>query len=175
MCSFLASAMLSLTAPFAAEGFPVTPDPIVTEMMAAVATVRDGDRAGGRMRLEALLAGLGDDPDPFYACVLSHHMADMQDDLADELAWDLRALDAALRCADERHQASIAGSMSSLHASLATDYYKLGDFARSRDHLAAARSFAGHLVDDAYGRLVLGGIERLAKGLAARGADLPES
>jgi hypothetical protein len=153
----------------------MTADPIVTEMIAAVAVANGGDRAGGRSRLEALLARLDDDPDRFYECVLSHHLADVQDDLADELAWDLRALDAALRCDEERHQASIAGSMASLHASLATDYYKLGDFARSREHLSAARSFTGHLADDAYGRLVLGGIERLAKGLATRGADLPES
>jgi hypothetical protein len=145
----------------------VTPDPIVTEMMAAVAMAQGGDRVGGRHRLEALLARLEDDPDPFHECVLSHHLADLQDDLADELAWDLRALEAASRCTEARHQASIAGSMASLHASLGYDYLKLRDVARSRHHLAEARGFTHHRADDAYGRLVLGGIDGLAKRLDA--------
>jgi hypothetical protein len=145
----------------------VTTDPIVTEMMAAVAMAQGGDRAGGRSRLEALLARFEDDPDSFYECVLSHHLADVQDDLADELAWDLRALDSALSCTEARHQASIAGSMASLHASLGYDFLKLRDVARSREHLAEARGFTSHLADDAYGRMVLGGIERLARHLDA--------
>jgi hypothetical protein len=150
----------------------VTTDPTMTEIMAATAVVRGGDRSGGRSRLEALWAGFGSDPDPFYACVLSHHMADLQDEITDELAWDLRALEAALRCTEadaERHQASIAGFMPSLHTSLAQDYYKLGDFARSREHLAQARGFTSHLADDAYGQLILGAIARLARGLEAAG------
>ena len=147
----------------------MTTDPIVTEMMAAVAMAKGGDRAGARSRLESLLGRFGEDPDPYYECVLSHHLADVQDDLAEELAWDHRALDAALRCAEERHQASIAGFMPSLHTSLAQDYYKLGDFARSREHLDAGRGFTGHLADDAYGQLILGAMARLAKGLEARG------
>lgn len=150
----------------------MTPDPIMTEVMAAVALARDGDREGGRRRMEALSARFEGDPDPFCECILAHHMADLQDDIADELAWDQRALEAALRCPEAdaaRHQASIAGFMPSLHVSLAQDYYKAGDFARSREHLAAGREFTHHLADDAYGQLIQGAMERLTKGLERAG------
>jgi hypothetical protein len=148
----------------------VNPDPIVTEVRDAVALAKGGDRAGARARLEALAARVTEDRQPFYECAVAHHLADAQDDIADELAWDIRALNAALRCADveaERHGKAIAGSMSSLHANLAEDYFKLGDFTRSREHLAAARGFVSHLTDDAYGQMVRGGIERLAGQLDA--------
>lgn len=149
----------------------MTIDEIKTEMMAATAMIRSGDRAGGRSRLEALLSQ--NDVDSIQECVLSHHIADAQDDPADELAWDLRALDAALHCTDAdtlRHQMSIGLFMPSLHVNLAEDYLKLGDATLSRKHLASAREFAGHLADDPYGQMIRRGIERLAGKLDAAGA-----
>jgi hypothetical protein len=153
----------------------VTTDPIMTEIMAAIAVLHSGDRSGGRSRLEVVWARIADDPEPFHECVLSHYMADAQDDVADELAWDIRALDAALRCTDadaQRHQKtlSIPAFMPSLHANLGEDYLKLGDVARSRDHLVSGRSFVSHLADDAYGKMIRGGIERLARKLDAASA-----
>jgi hypothetical protein len=101
-------------------------------------------------------------------------MADAQDDIADELAWDIRALNAALRCTDtdaQRHSEapSIAAFMPSLHVNLAEDYFKLSDIARSKNHLASARIFLSALPDNAYAQLIRGGIERLAKHLDAYG------
>jgi hypothetical protein len=101
-------------------------------------------------------------------------MADAQDDVSEELAWDLRALAAAMRTTDvdaQRHSQafSVAAFMPSLHANLAEDYFKLGDLAKSRVHLACARDFAGNLADDAYGRLILSGIERLGGQLDSLG------
>jgi hypothetical protein len=147
-------------------------DPITTEMMAATAMVRGGDRPGGRRRLEALLLRIAEDPSPFLECVVCHHLADAQDELADELAWDVRALDAALRCTEaeaQRHRQALplAAFMPSLHVNLAEDYFKLGDTARSREHLAAARGFTGALPDDAYGQMIRRGIERLGKRIDA--------
>ena len=57
--------------------------------------------------------------------------------------------------------------MPSLHVNLGENYFKLGDFARSKDHLSSARSFASKLADDAYGQMLRRGIERLAKQLEA--------
>jgi hypothetical protein len=37
---------------------------------------------------------IANDPAPIHECALSHYMADAQDDIADELAWDLSALNA---------------------------------------------------------------------------------
>jgi len=141
----------------------VTIDEIKTEMMAATALIRGGDRTGGRARLEALLSQEG--IDPVQECVLSHHIADAQDDPADELAWDLRAIDAALRSTEadtQRHQMSIGLFMPSLHVNLAEDYFKLGDVPRSREHLEMARSVAHNLADDPYGQMIRRGIERMA-------------
>lgn len=37
----------------------------------------------------------GEQGDPLHVCVLAHSMADVQDDVRQELMWDLRALAAA--------------------------------------------------------------------------------
>ena len=59
--------------------------------------------------------------------------------------------------------------MPSLHLSLCDDYFRLGDFARSGEHLEAARSCIGVLADDGYGKMIRSGFVRLEKKLAARG------
>jgi hypothetical protein len=152
----------------------VSTDPIMVEIMSAIAVLRGGDRSGGRSQLAAIWSRIADNPEPMHECALSHSMADTQDDLADELAWDIRALNAALRCTDtdaQRHSEapSIAAFMPSLHVNLAEDYFKLSDIARSKDHLASARIFLSALPDNAYAQLIRGGIERLAKHLDAYG------
>ena len=40
--------------------------------------------------------------DPLHVCVLAHAMADVQDDVHQELVWDRRALAAADALTDER-------------------------------------------------------------------------
>ncbi|HUS61677.1 MAG TPA: hypothetical protein VMY34_05735, partial [Acidimicrobiales bacterium] len=67
-------------------------------------------------------------------------MADLQGDEALELAWDLRALDAANEVADERLTSAgmigtIAGMLPSLHLNLADVYARLGELDRAREHL----------------------------------------
>jgi hypothetical protein len=148
----------------------VTTDPITDQVAAANQLVRDGDRAGGRAGLELLWAEV-DGKSPIHECVVAHHMADAQDDPAEELAWDLRAMEAAGRCTDadvQRHApvASVAAFMPSLHMSLAVDYLKLRKIALSREHLAAARRFEPELADDAYGRTVRDAMAWLANRLA---------
>ena len=148
----------------------MTTDPIMDEIMAATAVLHGGDRPGGRSRLEAIWSRIANDPAPIHECALARSMADAQEDVSDELAWDLRALEAALRCTDadarSHSQAfSIAAFMPSLYANLAEDYFKLGDLAQSEINLASARNLAGDLADDAYGQLIQRGIERLGRQL----------
>ncbi|WP_380758428.1 hypothetical protein [Sphaerisporangium aureirubrum] len=112
----------------------------------------------------------GEQGDPLHVCVLAHSMADVQDDVHQELMWDLRALAAADLVTDERvAQAgvplSVAGLYPSLHLNLSECYRKLGDLDRAREHLQQARAGTGALGDDNYGRLIKGGLERLAKQL----------
>ncbi|MFI9596348.1 tetratricopeptide repeat protein [Nonomuraea sp. NPDC052265] len=109
----------------------------------------------------------GEQGDPLHVCVLAHSMADVQDDVQEELMWDLRALAAADRVTDE-HVAQagvalpVAGLYPSLHLNLGECYRKLDDLDRAREHLHQARAGLGALADDGYGRLVRGGLERLA-------------
>ncbi len=92
--------------------------------------------------------------------------------LADELVWDLRALQAADLLTDERaSQAGMAGSVSgfytSLHLNLGAVYRRLGDLDRARAHLELGRAALGALGDDSYARTVRDGLDRLADRLSA--------
>jgi hypothetical protein len=112
----------------------------------------------------------GEQGDPLHVCVLAHAMADVQDDVRQELLWDLRALAAAdLLTEDRLAQAGVplpvAGLYPSLHLNLGECYRKLGDLGRARDHLERARAGIDELSDDEYGRLIRGGLERLAQQL----------
>ncbi|TDD48522.1 hypothetical protein E1286_15365 [Nonomuraea terrae] len=113
----------------------------------------------------------GEQGDPLHVCVLAHAMADVQDDVNEELIWDLRALAAADLISDERvAQAGVtlsaAGLYPSLHLNLSECYRKLGDLSRAREHLQQAQATIGALGDDEYAQLIKGGLERLAEQLA---------
>ncbi|MFT2016802.1 hypothetical protein ACMA1D_13285 [Streptomyces sp. 796.1] len=72
-----------------------SPDAVLTRIGQAVMLHRGGDREEARNRLAALWQEVGPDGDSLHRCTLAHYLADTQDDPADELAWDLRALAAA--------------------------------------------------------------------------------
>ncbi|TMR22704.1 hypothetical protein ETD86_10625 [Nonomuraea turkmeniaca] len=112
----------------------------------------------------------GEQGDPLHVCVLAHAMADVQDDVHQELLWDLRALDAADLLTDERvAQAGVtlsaAGLYPSLHLNLSECYRKLGDLGRAREHLQQAQSTIDALGDDEYAQLIKSGLERLTEQL----------
>ncbi|GHE92801.1 hypothetical protein GCM10017786_26860 [Amycolatopsis deserti] len=94
-------------------------------------------------------------------CAAAHFLADRQDSPEEELLWDLRALEVAA-AADP---AEVRGFFPSLHLNLGDVYRRLGDVPRAREHLAAARAEIGTLEDDGYGRMIRGGIARLAERL----------
>ncbi|TYC02151.1 tetratricopeptide repeat protein [Micromonospora sp. WP24] len=113
----------------------------------------------------------GEQGDPLHVCVLAHSMADVQDDVHQELVWDLRALAAADLLTDARvTQAGVtlpvAGLYPSLHLNLADCYRKLGDLDRAREYLQRARAGIGALGDDEYAQLIRGGLARVAQQLA---------
>ena len=96
--------------------------------------------------------------DPLDRVALAHHMADVCDDPAEELEWDLRALAAAGALTDTQ---TARGFYPSLHLNLGEDYRKLGDPAAAREHLALARARLDALCDDDYAtgiRLALDGL-----------------
>ncbi|MFG2045735.1 hypothetical protein [Dactylosporangium sp. NPDC048998] len=115
----------------------------------------------------------GEQGDPLHVCVLAHSMADVQDDVHQELVWDQRALAAADLLTDDRvAQAgvtlSVAGLYPSLHLNLAECYRRLGDLGRAREHLQQAQAGMGALGDDEYGQLIKSGLERLTQQLTAK-------
>jgi hypothetical protein len=114
----------------------------------------------------------GEQGDPLHVCVLAHAMADVQDDARQELLWDQRALAAADLLTEDRVARAgvalpVAGLYPSLHLNLSDCYRKLGDLDRARAHLELARAGIGALGDDEYGRLIKGGLDRLARLLTA--------
>jgi hypothetical protein len=120
----------------------------------------------------------GEQGDPLHVCVLAHAMADVQDDVHQELMWDLRALAAADLITDERVAEagvtlSVAGLYPSLHLNLSECYRKLDDLGRAREHLQQAQATIGALGDDEYGQLIKSGMERIAEQLG--GEPLPEN
>ncbi|MEU7600686.1 hypothetical protein [Streptomyces sp. NPDC041003] len=163
-------------------------DAVMTRIGQAVILLHAGDREEARNRLGAIWSEIGEEGDDLHRCTLAHYMADAQDDPADELAWDLRALTAAEALAEwpvagagdggtaprEPHLA-MRVFYPSLHLSLAADYVKLQRPDAARVHLARARAATGALPDDGYGNGVREAIARLERRLATEPGAGPRS
>jgi hypothetical protein len=137
---------------------------------------RTGDAEEARCRLIELWEEAEVQSDPLGRCTLAHHLADLQPSVVDELAWDLRALEAADEITAERaraHHASldVAAFYPSLHLNLAEDHRRLEDTAGARHHLERARacldrlpdSNQGQHADRGYGRMVRAGVDALGR------------
>ncbi|MER7762121.1 hypothetical protein [Streptomyces sp. NPDC097619] len=141
-------------------------DAVMTRIGQAVMLLHAGDREEARNRLGALWAELGADGEGLHRCTLAHYLADAQDDPADELAWDLRALNAADGLDAEQEvpygpAAQVRAFYPSLHLNLAADYVKLDRPEAARIHLARARAATTVLADDGYGDGIRAAIARL--------------
>jgi hypothetical protein len=142
-------------------------DPMMSRIGAAMELSHRGEREEAR---EAFTQLWQNADAPLHRCAIAHAMADVQDDPREELAWDLRALDAVADVTDEDVAAagmtSAAGAMRpSLHLNLGEDYRKLGELAAARRHLELGLAACDALPDDGYGRMIRGGLERLAERL----------
>jgi len=127
-----------------------------------------GDREVARRRLEELWEDPAVQADPLHRCTLAHHAADLQPAVADELAWDRRALEAADEVTDERARAEhpdldVAALYPSLHLNLGDASHRLGDLVGARHHLECARTSLDRLPDDGYGRMIRAGVEALGR------------
>lgn len=171
-------------------------DAVMTRIGQAVILLHAGDREEARNRLGQIWSEIGEEGDSLHRCTLAHYMADAQDDPADELAWDLRALTAAAdvpadvpgdgpgtwppgegrpgdgwsgddRPVQREPHPAMRAFYPSLHLSLAADYVKLQRPEAARVHLARARAATGDLSDDGYGNGVRAAIARLERRLAA--------
>ncbi|MFI8390884.1 hypothetical protein [Streptomyces sp. NPDC085540] len=177
-----------------AEQQEASQDAVMTRIGQAVILLHAGDREEARNRLGEIWSEIGEEGDSLHRCTLAHYMADAQDDPADELAWDLRALTAAAdlpadladdlpgdqpgdqpgtrpprdgRPARWEPHPELRVFYPSLHLNLAADYVKLQRPEAARVHLARARAATGALADDGYGNGVRAAIARLERRLAA--------
>lgn len=146
-------------------------NPTMTRIARGIELGQQGDRAGARELFTTIWDEIGPGGVPLYRCTVAHSMADVQDDVHDELDWDLRALDAADSITDDQlarvgMSGSAQGFYPSLHLNLAEAYRKLGEFNHARDHLERGYGAADALGDDGYGRMIKGGLDRLAGRLA---------
>ena len=109
------------------------PDATMTRIGKSIELNQHGEREAARAVFAQVWSDIGEESgDPFHRCALAHSMADVQDDVHDELVWDLRALEAADLMTDERAaQAGVTGPVAgfypSLHLNLGECYRKLGD------------------------------------------------
>ena len=136
--------------------------PLILE---AIGLAQTGDRTTGR---QALLA-CWEQTDPTehaFRCVLAHYLADMEDSVDDEVAWDTTALAeyAHLR-GDDLAGVGIpdaAGLAPSLHLNLGDGFLRQGRTAEAAEQLHAGLGAVAALGDDGYGRMIRDGLDRLA-------------
>ncbi|MFD8866613.1 hypothetical protein ACFV1F_19990 [Streptomyces sp. NPDC059590] len=150
-----------------------TPDPTMDAIGQAVAEGRAGDTASARRKLLDLWSTTGVTGDPLHRCTIAHHLADLHQDPAQALIWDIRALDAADAVTEQRvqeHHAGlhIAGFYPSLHLNLADNHRRLGSFEAAIEHIDAAKEHAPNLPQDSYGDLLREAIDQVAEAIDRR-------
>lgn len=152
------------------------PDTTMNAITEAVTLGRSGDIETARTRLLGIWSEIGTAGDPLHRCTLAHYLADLYDDPAQALAWDIRALDAAGALSDDRaqqHHTSlrVAGFYPSLHLNLADNYRRLGSWNAAADQIAAAREHLNALPDDAYGAMIRTALDEVATAITQRSTD----
>ncbi len=157
------------TSPVGADGTP-THDPVMADIAHAQQLATGGERELARAEFAKIWDRIGPDGDPLHRVSLAHYMADVQDDTAAELGWDLQALAAADELTDERakayhHTLAVRGFYPSLHLNIAADYDRLGKPDEAREHLGLAEESLVHLPEGGYGDLIRSGIARLRERL----------
>lgn len=136
-------------------------DEILTRIKDAFRLYCRSEVAEGRRLLLELWGELGADKG-YHQSVTAHYLADTETEVADELRWDLLALEAA-ESVDEGspYAAAVRMFFPSLHLNLADGYRRMGDFDKARYHSEEGMAAGGVLGLDHYGQTVRGGLVRV--------------
>ncbi len=141
------------------------------DIQAAVGVTLSGDRTQGRHDLHACWVGTAE-TDHAQRCVLAHYLADLEDDLAAEVAWDEQALTAFTHVHDTDLAPvgipAAAGLAPSLHLNLGDGYLRQGHTTQAQDQLAAGLAALSALPDDGYGAMIRRGLTGLQERLASQ-------
>jgi len=142
-------------------------DLVMTEWAAiteAIGVALGGDRARGR-ELMAVCWDATTDQDAAKRCVLAHYLADAQDDLDEEVAWDEAALTAFARVAEaDLNPVGIASARAlepSLRLNLGDGYRRQGRFEDAKKQVDASDSVVHLLPEDGHGAMIRAGLARL--------------
>jgi hypothetical protein len=137
-------------------------------MAEVFAAVRLGgvDPAAGRRALEKLWDELGERADALHRCVIAHHLADLQEEAAEALRWDQRAL-AAVFGPGVPLDEGLRGFLPALYLNLADSHRRVGEFEVAGMQLAIARGHLDVLASDAYGALIRARLRGVEDALAA--------
>jgi len=161
----------------AADG-TVAADPVMAAIASAQTLAVAGERVAARAAFQQLWEQVGPEGDPLHVVSIGHYLADLQEDPAEELRWDLLALAAADSLTDSRAQRyhaslQVSGFYPSLHLNVAADYHRLNRDAEARRHVesAAAALADARLGPDGYGSMIRDGIERLRAELGEKDHD----
>ena len=134
-------------------------------ILEAIGRAQTGDRATGRQALRACWEQT-EPAQHAYRCVLAHYLADVEDAVDDEVAWDTTALaEYAFLGGDDLAAVGIpdaAGLAPSLHLNLGDGYLRQGRTAEAAEQLRAGLGAVAALGDDGYGRMIRDGLDRLA-------------
>jgi hypothetical protein len=144
-----------------------TKDDIMGRIGRGIELAHSDQRQQARELFATVWRELGDDGDALQRCALAHSMADVQDSPADELNWDLTALDAARSVSDTSlEQAGMVGSVAdfypSLYLNLADVHYRLGNYLDARAYLALAREHLTRLKPGDYAQMISAALDRVA-------------
>jgi hypothetical protein len=136
----------------------------------AIGVALAGDRERARESLAECWQGTSA-RDAAQRCVLAHYLADIQDELHNEVAWDETALVAFVDVA-ETDLAPIglpsAGALEpSLRLNLGDGYRRQGRFEDAKAQAYAGQAIAHVLADDGYGQMISKGLDRLQRRLAS--------
>jgi hypothetical protein len=130
----------------------------------AIGVALAGDRERGRTSLTACWQGTAAH-DAAQRCVLAHYLADVQDDLNDEVAWDEAALAAFADVAEtELAPIGIPSARTlepSLRLNLGDGYRRQGRFEDAKVHADAGQAVVHLLPDDGYGQMIRTGLASL--------------
>lgn len=141
-------------------------------VIAAVAVVLRGERAHGRIELMDCWQQTSAS-DHAMRCVLAHYLADCQDDLDHEVAWDERALAAHAHLAPGDLTAiaipDAAAIAASLHLNLGDAYLRQGRREQAQTQLDAGLAARTALGDDGYSTMIRKGLDGLRDRLAHTG------
>ncbi|MEV6431866.1 hypothetical protein [Nocardia sp. NPDC051463] len=139
----------------------------------AITLGSEGSPDAARTALMEIWDALGPQGDPLHRCTVAHYLADLYEDAAQALSWDIRALDAADSLTGDRARRydarlDVRGFYPSLHLNLADNYRRLGSFDAAQREIDAARDSLDTLGDDAYGEIVRKAVDEIAQSIRVR-------